>query len=432
MAVCPDPAHAGSSVVSHGRRVTKTGVRQRFMCTPLVGDPHRFSVVVASNGTPVPLWSPPPPCPDHPTGRVVRDGRYAYSTRKPRQRYRCYPDPTSGQWHRFTPLLPREHVHAGTDSCGECEELRGLHRGDAAVSRRQAWPARLVADTLRDLSRGMTYAEASMRVRTLTNRKVLRLKPGETPEEKKARAESNYTDPRLAQHSWHIAADWVETFAPVLWDHLDANLRDRTTVALDRRAQLCEDGAPDDQPMVVLLDDVPINAPTTDDDGANISRRDYFVLVAAEVRWEPGPKAKLDRRIRLRLVRAYPSNDHHAWKLLLDELGYAPDVIVADAGKGIIKAVDETLPEALFIPSLFHVRRAVTNGLYDTPGAWTRENRRAPKELHPELVEHLSRLTRKHLLPMAPADWSGWWDDLEGLLQTMGVPIEKTRRRRKN
>jgi hypothetical protein len=421
---CPDPAHVGSSIIGHGQRTGKSGVRKRYLCTPLVGAAHVFSLLVTPSGVPVPTWSPPPACPDHPSGYVVRDGRYASSTRRPRQRYRCYPTPGGTEWHRFTPALPRDHVHADGDSCAECDELRGLHRGDQAVARRQSWSARLVAETLRDLSRGMTYAEASLRVRNVTGRTVTRSVEGEP----KRRA---YTGSRLARNAWHVAADWTETFSPVLWDHLDARLRAETAGRLARRDELLAAGLSDPEPMVVVIDDVPIYATGTDADGAYLGRRDYFVLVVGEVLWGPGPRATLDRRIRLRLVRAYPSSDHYAWKLLFAELGYTPDVILADAGKGIIKAVEDVYGGAsLFVPSLFHVRRAVEKGLYDTPGAWTRASKRAPKELRPELSAHVGQLTRKHLTTMGVAEWSAWWNDLEALLGSLGVPVEKTRRRR--
>jgi hypothetical protein len=422
--VCPDPAHAGSNVVSHGRRVSKTGVRLRLLCTPLVGDRHRFSVLIAGNGIPLPTWSPPPACAEHPAGRVVRDGLYASSTPRQRQRYRCYPGPGEKP-HRFTPPLPREHVHAGEDSCVECEELRGVHRGDQAVSRRQSFSARVVAETLRDLSRGMTYGEASLRARERTGRTVTRTSPA-----------SEHTHPRgtrVARNAWHIAADWTETYGPVLWDHLDTQLRRSTTEAVARRDELRGAGTPDPEPLVVLVDDVPFYAAGADDTGAYVARREYFVLTAAEIQWGLSPRASIERRIRLRLARAMPASDRHCWKLLFDELGYTPDVIVSDAGKGILKGVDEYYAgQVVFVPSLFHVRRAVELGLYETPGAWTRASQRAPKELRPDLADMTGRLTRRHMTTIDPGVWSAWWNDLEALLRTLGLPIEKTRSRRLN
>lgn len=151
-------------------RETQSGLRRVFRCDPVVGEAHTFRVVASVSSVPVPTWPPPPACLDHPGGHVVRDGRYASSTRKRRQRYRCYPTDDRSVYHRFTSVLPRDHVHVGSESCAECEELRGLHRGDATVSRRQSWSARFVAETLRDLARGTTYADASVTIREATER----------------------------------------------------------------------------------------------------------------------------------------------------------------------------------------------------------------------------------------------------------------------
>lgn len=423
---CPNPAHAGSKVISHGQRVAARGTQQRLLCTPVLGDSHVFSYLLRPSGAPVPSWSPPPACAEHPKGRVVRDGLYASSTRRKRQRYRCYPDSANKDvFHAFTPPLPREHVCAGEDSCGTCDELRGLHRGEPAVSRRQAFPARLVAEILRDVSRGTTYGEASLRARAVLDRTVTRTttEPGQ----------ASSTGTRVARNAWHLAADWTETFGPVLWDHLDAELRQRAAEAVAKRDELAGAGKPNPEPMVVLVDDVPQYASGTDDNGKPVSRRDYFVLTAAEVRWDTGPRASTDRRIRLRLARAMPASDHHCWKLLFDELGYVPDVVVADAGKGILKAVDDYYGnQVVFVPSLFHVRRAVRLGLYETPGAWTRSEKKAPKKLLPELGDTLGILSRRDLTTITTEDWSRWWDDLLTQMRSMGLPVEKVLTRRRN
>ena len=55
--VCPNPLHAGSSVVSNGRKLTQSGPRQIFACTPAGGQRHFFiarTVEKASPGYPMP------------------------------------------------------------------------------------------------------------------------------------------------------------------------------------------------------------------------------------------------------------------------------------------------------------------------------------------------------------------------------------------
>lgn len=149
--------HPGSQVRSIGTYETKGGTRRRYRCVPRGGDIHSFSVV---EGVGARVWSPPPPCPEHPGSKVVRNGTYGVRTPRPRQRYRC--SPTDGsKAHSFTPALPRDHVHAAEGGCPECEELRGVHHGETAVARRHSWPTRLVARALAELARGGSYADVS-------------------------------------------------------------------------------------------------------------------------------------------------------------------------------------------------------------------------------------------------------------------------------
>src|SRR5215212_6939206 len=59
---CQD--HPDGHVVSDGVYETRSGRRRRYKCTPPVGEPRRFSVVVTSHGTIARGWSPPPECPN--------------------------------------------------------------------------------------------------------------------------------------------------------------------------------------------------------------------------------------------------------------------------------------------------------------------------------------------------------------------------------
>jgi hypothetical protein len=406
--------------------MTKQGLRQKFVCRPVGHAEHGFSMLVAAGEVTTPVWMPPPPCPEHPAGRVVRDGLYGASSERPRQRYRCYPN-SDREFHRFTPPLPREHVHSGDEACAQCEEFRGMHHGEPSISRKQSWSSRLVAETLRDLSRGMTYADASVRMRRVTKRTRTRSMPNPP--------KNAYTGSRWSKNAWHIAADWCETFSPVLWDHVEEQFRQRTVELQERAAARALAGEANPTPSMIVIDDIPVHARAVDADGAKVARRDYFVLVVGEVVWGGGGArgGRLERTVSLRLVRAYPSNDHHAWKLLFDELGYSPDFILADAGKGIMKAVREFYKgSAVFIPSVYHAREAVEKGLWETTGAKDSRSPKGVRELRPELAEHMAGLRRKRLATMTVAAWAEWWDELEAILTRLGLPLEKTLRRRRN
>ena len=411
IAVCP--RHPGSHVVSKGHRTTKSGPRQDFRCSPSIGQAHSFSVAVAATG-PVPLWSPPPRCPEHPKGHVVRDGAYASTPERPRQRYRCYPDPADRSVrHCFTPPLPRDHIHAGEESCEACEELRGTHRGDPTVSRRHSWSVRLVADALRDLARGSTYAEVSKRARTTTGRTRTRV--------------GSKGDDGSGRNYWHTAADWVEAFSPVLWDHIDTRLRRAVAPRLLERDRLAAAGLANSLPVVVVIDEQPVFAKAKSEAGRRMGRPDWSVLVVAELHWRHHGD-EIRRDTRLRLVRAMPTADHLAWRLVFDELGYTPDFVIADGGEAQLKAMKAI--GTTFIPSLFHVRSNVTEALYETPGTSTKVTATASRELRPELDDHLALLSRQVVQAMGSADWSKWWDDLEAILVSLGAPLDKVRKRR--
>ena len=169
---------------------------------------------------------------------------------------------------------------------------------------------------------------------------------------------------------WHIAADWTEAFGPVVFEPIEARLREQ---ALDERARLDAlraAGQPLVRPQVLLLDDVPVYG--RDRSGTGKSRRDdgFFLLVVAEVHWRDSPRTdpfaldtQPERDMKLRLVRAMPKSNTAAWRLVLDELGYDPDFVVADAGTGIARAIEEQYDPArtTFIPSLWQsVRRSAT------------------------------------------------------------------------
>ncbi|MGZ4658308.1 MAG: hypothetical protein ACXVGE_15395, partial [Blastococcus sp.] len=285
---------------------------------------------------------------------------------------------------------------------------------------------------------------ARVRVKGRRSRKSRAKKPpttaapsatGDEPAADAGEPKTKTKNPRTADSTnvWHIAADWCEAFAPVVFEDVEGRLRAQAaeeTARLDPQRAV---GGPLDRPQVLLLDDIPVYGRNRATGG--VARRDdgFFLLVAGEVTWgapPPDPMTRPDRSLRLRVVRAMPKSNAPAWRLLLDELGYAPDFVVADAGTGIARAVESHYDPSrtTFVPSLWHVGRAVRTGLADTRGAFVTGP--TGKALRPELAEQLAALSRAEALTDLAA-WSGWWDELEARCVHLGLPLDKVRRRRR-
>lgn len=546
---CPNPLHRGSSTSVCRTRATKTGTRRIYRCRPLLGDPHYFTLVLSETK---PVERAPqhdkPKCPLHPDSHVVRDGSYGKRSPLRRQRYRCYPNPKNKkERHSFVPVLARQHVHVGGETCSVCEELRGVHHGDPAVARQHSWPAKIVARGLDMLSAGSSYAEVSrwaLRAEAAAVEEVERARkaaeapeggPGDAPAgelaELDARAyedsadtttttdevttsssttssttadepstttdavatttsttttsttttstttttepvegaegddgaseeseperqvkrrprRTSVSEPRVvtrsdgkvrrqsraaveAKNTWHIAADWCEVFGPAIWKPIDDALR---TNALQERARLDAlkaAGKPLVRPQVLLIDDVPTYG--RDAALAGMARRDkgFYLLSAAEVSWhKPDPRDPLTLPVvesEMRLVRAFPKSNTAAWRLLFDELGYAPDFIVADAGTGQYAAIRAHYPDTVFLPSTWHVARAIRVALTDVKVA--HEYTPAGKRMLPELEEHLQKLSRRTVLTDR-SELDTWWTFLLAWARKNGAPTEKLRKRR--
>lgn len=318
----------------------------------------------------------------------------------------------------------------GEEHCAHCEELRGIHRGETAVARRHAWPTRLVVQGLDQLAAGASYADVGRWARRVTG--TTRTKKIEKRSGGKKTGRVRSPASAASRNAWHIAADWVEAFAPVIWAPLDSELRDRAQVTQTAIEAARAAGSPIEYPLVILVDDVPVYGPDLD---SGKSRRDsgFFILAVAETEWgrplvEPGPATAT---AQLRLLRALPKSNTAAWRLVFDELGYTPDYVVADAGTGIAAAVAAHFDPARtkFVPSVWHLARAVENALSGVRGAFT--DTPAGKRPIAPITEHLRKLSRRDALATTTA-WSNWWDDLETILRHHRLPVDKVRVRRRN
>lgn len=118
-----------------------------------------------------------------------------------------------------------------------------------------------------------------------------------------------------------------------------------------------------------------------------------------------------------------------AWRMVFDELGYTPDFVVGDASTALTSAVRAHYGyRTTFVPSLWHVARAIERGLIQTPGATTATP--SGKRLERGLYRHLAEISRDGAAMASLEGWSKWWDDLDALLAGLGLPRDYANRRR--
>lgn len=458
---CPLPEHAGGRVEKHGRGA---GGLLRFRCYPPpgLGVRHSFSIVPAG-GRRQSRQRGAPECPDHPGASIKRHGTYGAGERG-RQRYRCEHacnascltrprrkhDACPG-YHTFTHELPREHVGSG-DSCPHCLELRGIHRGERLSARRQRLNSRQTARLLLDAASGTSYTKVGFAALRAAGIEVdaakLRRRPSrpssrpaeplpldglepedvEAPQDADHAEEPEFAPPlpgvesvgtavqfpgdeprrprkrsaseRLRTRVWHAGADLVEAFAPVIWEAQEAKFRawsEKVAAAGHKR--------------VWLLDDRPYY---TDVLGAKKRAGGYSVLALAEL--DPLDKA-VPWRARLRLARAFPRANAVAYRMLFDEAGYAPDLVISDNSAAIRNALAAHFGDAVHrVPSLWHMLDSMRRGALKTALA------RPGSE---PLREHLDYLGRRSRYLRSVEGWGEWWDRLLALAQAQGASLGK-------
>lgn len=342
-----------------------------------------------------------PACLDHPDARVWKAGTYGDHPGVRRQRYRCFPQ--DGNPHVFTPPLPRDHVHVGEDRCDVCGETRDAHHGDEAFARYQRWPLKLVAEGLRRIAQGETYADVGRWAYRRTD----------TPMPK--------SGVRSGASSWHVGADWVEAASPPLFTLLDSRLRHEAAAERERLDELAASGSKADTLQVVLVDDQPIKGIRTDPGKARRQADGFVVLVVAEQRPEGA---------KLRLARALPTGSTSAWALVLAELGYQPDVLVADGASAIGAAAKLVMPSTVLVPSMYHMSAAIEDAYLRKQKEAAQDPASSRQRLHRDLRDHLGELGRKGTITTMDA-WADWWDRLEHVAAhlTLEPSIAKNLRR---
>ena len=366
---------------------------QRFQCLPQNGDASHTLQVPLLGKEPVQPAPPTPPerCPEHQNSRVVRDGKARSSRGVGRQRYRCFPK-NGDKPHRFTPVLSRLVVDHG-ETCSECATLRSVNRGDTNAARGHKFTARTVAQALVRLAQGTSYGAVSVWAKNEMERHhthhVTPIKTGKAGVKQR-------------RNAWRLAADWVEAFSPVLYEPWESQARQEV---LDLKSRVVKD-----RPFIaLLLDELPIMVKSS----RGLKQRERFSVIAASESFADPMTG--ERVTRLRLLRAFASHEADCYKLVLDELGYVPDLIVADGSKSITSAATwlaERHPEQPFqlCLSAYHLRNQLLRQL----GKLTHDYGFQPGELALRL-ENWS---------FAESDfsWRTWWSDYETRLRAQGLP----------
>lgn len=246
------------------------------------------------------------PRPEHTGSRVRLDGRYGMPGHR-RQLYRCL-SANGDRPHRFTERLPREE--AWLDACETCERLVHSNEGPHAA-RRYQFVARGIAEALQAVGAGASYRHAGLVARERAER---------------LRADPETGEPRLTRHG-QLVADWVEVFAPVVFEP-------------QHPAAWPEAGS-------LLLDDLPFSVR---DPATGRFRIAFRVFCAAG--FERG-------RPKLWRVEAFPDASQANWEAFLGALEDAPRRVVCDNHSGLNGAVRAAFPEAELYLCEWHLRHAL-------------------------------------------------------------------------
>lgn len=270
-------------------------------------------------------------CPEHAGSRVKLDGTYGKPGHR-RQRYKC--TPRRGKPHVFTELLPREE--AWHEACEQCERHLERREGPKAP-RNYHFVARGIAEALIAVGAGATYMQASRVARDRARR---------------FRVDSETGELRESDHG-QLVADWVELFAPVVFESR-------------RPAFWPPQGS-------LLLDHLPFRVRALDANGKRIPAGRVAFDVFCAVGYQAG-KPRLWRAEAF--TSAHPAN----WSAFLAALPGEPKRIVCDAHRGMLRAIEAHWPTAELHQCEWHLQHALNRLL-------TKEIRSNPTEELEELRE---------------------------------------------
>lgn len=256
---------------------------------------------------------PRPACLAHPNSHVVLDGHYGPTDHR-RPRYRCYPAGVGGkgrEWHRFTEPLPRQMTDGGV--CVVCERDVHPHEGPQ-TPRAYAFAARHIAEALVAVGSGATYRDAAARARRRAGRFPF-----------------NGDGSRRYSRHGQLVADWVELFAPVVFEQ-------------HRRGAWPTQGS-------VLLDHIGFRVKARREDGTPVTGPVAFNILAA-AGYENGV-------MRLWHLQSAPTVLTNDWHRFLAQLDGTPRRVVTDGHSGTIRAAQKLWPKAMHWRSEWHLQDAL-------------------------------------------------------------------------
>jgi len=261
-----------------------------------------------------------PPCPRHPGSRIRLDGYWhcRWSPLHRRPRYRCVTEPGT-RGHAFSvPVAVRQpterHPDAGA-ACPACADVCARHEG-VSTGRAFVFGHAEIARLLVRVGEGISLRAASADLRD----HVLRSGPGGTSRQA------------------NLAVSYLDAYGPAVLAALHPTTWPRIVV-LD---------------TTTLFTRVPREAP--DDTGAARvgNRRAGTVMVALD-----GTAG----RPRPCLMAVAGAKDADSWRAFFGRLVGAPAVVVADLDAAIARAVRETWPDALLVPSRHHLAARIRERL---------------------------------------------------------------------
>jgi hypothetical protein len=245
-----------------------------------------------------------------------------------RQRYKCWPRNGDAP-HRFTETLPRQNTHSG--DCYECERSFAAHEGPP-TPRLYEFTAREIAVALVRVGEGQSYRSAAANIRERANRT-----PGRGPHRR-----------RRLRHG-QLVADWVEVFAPVVFERFRLDIEERYARVMAGEGTL-------------LLDALPFHIK------GRVRRQGCVRVFSVYAAMSYTGREAADL-LKLQAFHGTRTNVTAEWEQFLRSLPGEPQRVVCDFDKDILRAVRRVWPAAEVYVCEWHLKERLRKILEEN-GVW--------------------------------------------------------------